>query len=822
MLAAKVTGGAICLRCRLRLLRQTPQLFQISSQFVRNQRSILQRFYSNSSALPTDEDLSPENEGLGLENKNEGGHHRKREHGRGRGVKSLDLRKKRLSRNRILEEASGSLDIGMLGKPASVIIMKDEGPYRKKGRRPYVPEDPDEGTGNKPANLEALLKLQRETPTIEEVYAGLDGLKPKSETTMPEREFRKLQAELMDGFLSPQLYGYLEYYKKKKRHSTGSNPADKLLADVKKYSWVRNISPWAPLGTRSTPVEGIDASLQGYATESTLPKEALALRIMRECWGLSITELDARLGEMKIKIQNKSFLLLMRGTRKWMNGIDDTWFGPGEKIEATRSKLTIRIVATKTKTLTLIQRLAKMLKEVTYIISPRGFVVQERLDEAALEEIGRITNTHVSLIKSTGNCRITWIDTEGPTDLTSQGDEACRLLLTGSNPQPATTRTLMVAGLENKPPGRFVMNTTSKERLAWNYRSSAWARYILPVTSEESNPATENPLGRLQLPIISLPQTPISGEPLEPATDMQPSSYKRVGWTSEYQISTIAQFGTLLHANNPSATPPALPGLLVANHPRVFAASTPHAVQLTSLNTGTQPVETKSSVVLRFWPTPAQNEMPGKKQRKPHSATAFPPAPLLELRLSVSGNKIKGIESLRAIRREHVTDVMLPACPVDLRFTQDEYVVPSDDISKSASWEPLHTFLASSHLDLERGRLKTPPRRRFSVPWHPLSWSTSKDSADFTPSPDSRTPLSIETEYTLASLEIHRSISTLYEGFKLSYTSIEAGPESRQGAEVTLEPTVVSGGNINSRKLHDEFLAACHKLASTDTFWTGL
>ncbi|KAI1803659.1 mitochondrial inner-membrane-bound regulator-domain-containing protein [Daldinia bambusicola] len=821
MLAAKVTGGAICLRCRLRLLRQTPRLFQTSNQFVRNQRSILQRFYSDSTALPTDEDLIPEDDGLGLENRNERGY-RKREHGRGRGVKSLDLRKKHLSRNRVLEEGSGSLDIGMLGKPASVIIMRDEGLYRKKDRRPYVPEDLGEEPDNRPANLEALLELQREMPTTEEVYANIDSLKPKSETSMPEREFRKLQAKLMDGFLSPQLHGYLEYYKQN-HHSPGFNPADTWPAGIRTYSWVRNISPWVPLGTQSTPVEGIDASLQGYATGSTPVKEKLALRIMRECWGLSITELDAGLGEMRIKMRNENFLRLMRGTRKWMNGIDDTWFGPGEKIEANRSKLTMRIVATKTKTSTLVQRLAKMLKEVTYIISPKGFVVQEHLDQAALEEIGRITNTHVSLIKNIGDCRITWIDSEGPTELASQGDEACRLLLTASNPQPATTRTLMAAGLENKPPGRFVMNTTSKEKLAWNDRSGAWARYILPVTSEESNPAREKPLGRLELPTISLPETPISDKPHEPAMDIQPSS-KTVGWTSEYQISTIAQFGTLLHANNPSATPPALPGLLVANHPRVFAASAPHAVQLTNLNTGTRsPVKTKSSVVLRFWPTPVRNERPRKMHsKKPNFTIDFPAAPLLELRLSVLGNKIEGIESLRAIKREHVTDVMLPASPVDLRFTQDEYVVPSDDIFKSASWEPLHTFLASSRLDLERGRLRTPPRGTFSVPWYPLSWSTSTAPANFVPSPDSRTPLNIDTEYTLASLEIHRSISTSYEGFKLSYTSIEAGPESRQGAEVTLEPAVVSSGSHNSRELHDKFLAACQKLANTDTFWSGL
>ncbi|OTB12887.1 hypothetical protein K445DRAFT_320718 [Daldinia sp. EC12] len=820
MLAAKVTGGAICLRCRLRLLRQSPQLFQTPNRSVQTQRTTLERFYSGSSPHPIDQDLSLRDGDPDLENNNES-QYRKRERGRGSGHRSLELRKRRLSRNRVLEEDSGNLNIDVLGKPASVIIMRDEGLYQKKGH-PYVSQDLDDEPDNRPANLESLLGLQREAPTTEEVYENIDSLKPKSETTIPERRFRKLQADLMDGFLSAQLYGYLKYYKKN-HHSSTSKPADRMSADIKRFNWVKEVSPWVPLGIQSAPVEDIDMSLHGYVTESTPLKERLALQIMRECWGLSITELDAGLGEMEMNIRNDSFVRLMRGTRKWMNGIDNTWFGPGEKIVANRSKLTIRIVATKTKAWTLIKHLAKMLEQVTYILTPDGFVVQERLNEDMLEEIGRLTNTHVAFNEITGHCRITWIDTEGPTDLASQGDEACRLLLTACNPQPATTRTLMAAGLENKPTGRFVMNTTSKEKLAWHDRTAAWARYILPVASEDSGPAIEEPLSKLELPIVSSPEISIPNEPHEPLTNRKPSSLQSAKWAEEFHVSTIAHFGSLLHAHNPSATPPALPGLLVANHPRVFAAATPHAVQLSNINSGSQsPVETKTSVVARFWPTPYQNLWPRKKKNgTPNFYTTFPPAPLLELRLSVSGNKIKGIESLRAIQREHVTDVMLPACLVDLRFTQDRYVVPISGISSLSSWEPLTTFLATSHLDLERGKLKTPPRQTFPVPWYPSLWAPKKRGISL-PDSNLRTPLDIDTEYVLASLEVHRSISMPYEGFKLSYTSIEEEPETGRRAEITLEPTAVPDGSLNPHTLHDQFLAACQKLASTDTFWSGL
>ncbi|KAI0112846.1 mitochondrial inner-membrane-bound regulator-domain-containing protein [Daldinia grandis] len=832
MLATRVTSGAICLRCRLRLLHRSAQPFQPPSRITRIQHPSLQRFYRDSAAHSLDNDRAPEDEDMNLENKNEP-RDGKREHGARHGTKNLTLRKNRLSRDRVLMEDSGSLGTDMLGKPASVIIMRDKGLRRRK-YNPSAPDDFDNKPDNRPANLEALLNLQRETPTAEEIHDNVHSLRPESDTAMPERSFRKLQAELINGFLSGQLYDYLKHHRRGGR-SPKFELEDTTSINLKRYYWVKQISPWVPLKPHSDLVEDGNISLHGYITESTTLKEQLALQIMRECWGLSIAELDAGLGEINIKVRNDRFILLMRGTRRWMTFMDHIWLDPGEKVEALRNKKTIRIVATKTKASTLVEGLAKILKQITQASYPADFIASEPLDEAVLEEVGRITNTHIRLNQNTRQFSVTWIDSEGhasqgPIGLRSPGDEVFRLLLTAFNTQPATAATLLAADPKIQATGRFVTNTASKEKLGWNDRTGVWARYILPVASEDSDSTIMERLDRLELPITPQPELPTSNGLHMPSPDVLLSPYNSVEWTRELQVSTVAQFGSLLHANNPSASPPSLPGLLTANHPRVFAAATPHAIQLTKFNNGTQsPVQTRTSVVIRFWPTPTflptDSETSKRKRKSKPSvpSVATPPAPLLELRLAVSGNEINGIESLRAIKQTQVTDVMLPASLVDLRFTQAQYTVPKGDLSELASWEPLNTFLRSSQFNLERGEFKTPPKQSFSVPWYPAMRRLSGDPTVFTAGPESGTPLNLDTEYTLASLEVHRSISMPYEGFKLSYTSIEAGLESGRRAEVTLEPeTSASPPKVGTRRYHDSFLTACQKLASTDVLWSGL
>ncbi|OTA80836.1 hypothetical protein M434DRAFT_401574 [Hypoxylon sp. CO27-5] len=820
MISPRISGGAICLGCRLRLLRQSTQPLRASSRIFQIQHPSLRCFASESPARACDQNQLAEGQDqtLDSEEKSQDGKLENKE--KEFGVKRVDMRKRRLSRNRILTEDAQNLASDMLGKPASVIVMRDGGLYQKKDRPP-APVGPDNEANAQPINIEALLNSQREPPKPQEVRKNIDSLRPSTETALSEREFRKLQALLTDGFLSAQLHEYLEYHKQNGQPST---PAFK-------YDWIKEITPWVPLANQSSVAEGTDPSLHGYITDSTTAKEKLAIRIMRECWGLSIVDLDAGLGETKIKIRNFEFLLLMRGTQRWLTVMGKIWLDAGEKIEAFRSKKTLRLVTTKTKAATLIKDLNETLKQVTTKSFSVHLIAHKPIDEAVLEEVGRITNTHVRKPPGSEQLCVTWIElkkraAKGLVGLEDLGDTVLRLLLTAYNPQPSTTTSLHVADQDDVTAGRFITNTMDKEKLGWKDRMGQWARYALPLIPGGNTSAAERPLGKLQFPVERETAEPESDESNEFSCETQLSIYP-MNWAEDLKVSTKAAFGHLLHANDTSTSPPPLPDLLTANYPRVFASAIPHPLHLAKLGASDDGpantlIQAKTTIVIRFWPTPirgAEIEIHKKRsKRTTKNWDATPPAPLLELRLATSGGEVKGVESLRAIKQTLITDVMLPTSLVDLRYMQAQHAVLEGDPAKLATWKPLADFLEPARLDVVRGKFEVPPRQNFPIPrrlfnnridWDPFA-TTDMDEL-------------VDTSYTFVGLEIHHSVSMPYEGFKLTYTSISGERGDGRNAEVSLEPGLKSKVSVaeGTRKLHDDFLAACQKFATTDTLWSG-
>lgn len=355
MIAASVSSGAVCLRCQLRLLRQSFRPFPTYNPGrilrIQQPKSLLRRFASDSTSRPSGQDLVSEEPGQQEEKEQEKDHERlfesleeydgqqeqtqaqaqaqaRDEKPRGNtkyGVKRpLDPRKRHLSRNRILTEEVEGLGSSMLGKPGHVIVMRDGGRYeKKKGRTSATepPEEEEEDDDNDEPNSEAIdieaqLDSQRKPPTAQEVRENMDGLRPKTETTLPERDFKKLQASLTEGFLSAQLHDYLQHCE---QHPLPTKPVslpdeENEVPSKPHYNWIRNVSPWVPLGKEPSITQGTNPSLYGYLTDSATAKEKLVVRIMRQCWGLSIAELDTGLGETRVKMAARDFVLLMRAS----------------------------------------------------------------------------------------------------------------------------------------------------------------------------------------------------------------------------------------------------------------------------------------------------------------------------------------------------------------------------------------------------------------------------------------------------------------------------------------------------------------------------
>lgn len=168
----------------------------------------------------------------------------------------------------------------------------------------------------------------------------------------------------------------------------------------------------------------------------------------------------------------------------------------------------------------------------------------------------------------------------------------------------------------------------------------------------------------------------------------------------------------------------------------------------------------------------------GPSQQGPWRMAKPSPAPMLELRLAIEDTRIVGVQSLRAIKHKAVSDVMLPASMVDMRFSQTQYVELEGTKEDLAAWQPLEDFLGNARIDLSQGKIDMASRQKFPIPHRLYS--------DFKPKKDD-TDAIVSTQYEFVGLELHRAVSMPYNGLTMTYTSIEAGQGGGRRAELSLE-----------------------------------
>ncbi|KAI0118205.1 hypothetical protein GGR51DRAFT_207216 [Nemania sp. FL0031] len=860
MITRRAPVGAVCFRCRLRLLQQLTPVRYVASDATSDAAT-------NAPHVDVDVDVDgPTDAEVPVQhvrdpanrNKNRRPERKQQQLLPHLAWKKLNLHNRHVSGNRVLDEATRSLGTDMLGQPGYAIVMKDGGKIKKK-QFPSLPIEPaTESSSNVATSIEALVESQRQRPTIDQIRSNIHELQP-ADKALPEKEFAKLKYMLTEGFLSTQLKSYMEWHK-----SEAQGRSKKRVADTPsspKFSWIKEWLPWVPLQPESATAEATNFTLQGYISDTTTPKEKLAIRLMRECWQLSVIELDTQLGETQVKLHDHEFVLLMRGTQRFMNTLGDIWLDQGEKIEAFRKQNTLRFVTSKPKADAILRDLDNTLGSVTQKAFPAVLVTPEEPDDTVLEELGRITNTYITRSRTLRRAQlhVAWIEiksraAQGFTNLEDLAHIVMRLLLTASGSRQATS-TLFSPTIAQTSPGRLIVDVTSKDKLGWKDRLTQWARYMQPLTPKQSIADVALPIEEFELPFEPSEETKTLKDDLFLIPDPK-FPFHPVKWTSTLPTSTVARFGQILHPYQPSNPTPPLSDLLLSTDRRVFVSTTPHPLRLTTFeNSDTNTIiAAKSTIVLHFWPSPSPNPATrGSKKSKSKTAGDTPPAPLLELRLATSENEVLGVESLRAVSRTHHTDVLLPSSLVDVRFTQTQYeTLQARDRETLDTWAPLADFLGVARLDLENGKLEMPPRQRFPVPRRLFAATNTTTSAAAIPPPPPSTEdagsaaeqsLSQPDEtlsndkhheydelesisYEFVGLEFHRSVALPYEGHQLTYTSIEAGQGGGRRAEVTLEPVKQPESEsteiVDNGKQQEEFLACCARLAADRSLWSGL
>jgi hypothetical protein len=459
------------------------------------------------------------------------------------------------------------------------------------------------------------------------------------------------------------------------------------------------------------------------------------------------------------------------GSRSWLESLPKSLFSPGTQIELIRSEKIVRIVAPKAAAGLILQEINSVLDKAHISLFEAARVSRERIDQSILDEAGKITQTVIRYDESGLKIQVSWLPTleakpEGAEDL---ADIVHRLLYSAYGYQQTGETTMDVLPAAYSYGGWYIVDYHNKGKLAWKDRVERWARWTIATPRQGVKT-----MGRLH----ELPSTILS-QPLDTPT---PLSFSPDGWSTEPQTTTRAVFGHVLHNEpaKPEAEPdpgPAEDGILRPEHTmpynrnadvhdkldpalrRTLAPLIPPLASLATITAHSATSPPESTIILRFLPSPDN-----------------PSLPSLELSLSMDPDTGSLTPcSLCAINSVDMHDILLPAQAVDVRLSHTtSYLLPGDRIATHCP--SLSSFLAQSDLRPFDGVLTTPARPApLRLPSRILGRSTSDDSE------------TVEAAYLFSGLEIRRSVATSVAGWKMSYTSVEAGQGGGRRAELALE-----------------------------------
>jgi hypothetical protein len=385
-----------------------------------------------------------------------------------------------------------------------------------------------------------------------------------------------------------------------------------------------------------------------------------------------------------------------------------------------------------------------------------------------------------------------------------------RSLLGSLRPRPLTSSALVVLppGLDSQ--GRYLLKHDVEPQLAWNERRKQWARWVAPVGTGAAEEAQYISPDFLPHPIDIKQHEPSREHQLRDISPVSALPFPQDSWSSQLQTDTRAVYGHTLHApkrklSNITSSPAVLD--TSAQHtfipvlPPLTALDFPATLQEEGLGSTT-------TLVFRFHSDPHQ------------TSPETPQTPILELWVEVHREEIKRVVSLRAVTSSFVGDVLLPSAPVDLRLLQDRYLeLPGSALDEHAP--ATLDFLARSDLRPWEGKVATPPTiPNLRLPRRVLNADTGME----VPAAEAGDTIHelVDVHYRLAAVEVQRTITAEWEGFRITYRSTEDSTYSDRSAEISLDAVAVGQTSIlegcvpssEPRQDAQSFLASACKLAA--------
>ena len=180
----------------------------------------------------------------------------------------------------------------------------------------------------------------------------------------------------------------------------------------------------------------------------------------------------------------------------------------------------------------------------------------------------------------------------------------------------------------------------------------------------------------------------------------------------------------------------------------------------------------------------------GKKSTDPQNL------PNLELRIGLDEKERQfRLASASLIRKTFTSDLLLPTEAADLRFHAQSAVPGLNDTNPAIT-----KFIEESNLNVWGDeRLRTPARMRLAIPLHACSLP---NDVSLTSGEGGHT---VEVEYHFSKLEHWSSMRMMYQGFPLTYSTVEGGKTGGRREELRLTTALFPVEEKSGEK--DEFEA---------------
>jgi hypothetical protein len=359
------------------------------------------------------------------------------------------------------------------------------------------------------------------------------------------------------------------------------------------------------------------------------------------------------------------------------------------------------------------------------------------------------------------------------------------------------------------------------EGLGWRDRLRQWTRWTAPIAKiadHSGGKGSSNAALKTRKSVASLSSAETEKPQPEEATREMPAavddsqvgiseSATTSGWQDSYQIESSALIGSVLHSHSDTIkveTMALQPRVKTAKMSRAFSSSVPNLSRILG-SKAVRGIRDKPhrTLIMRFQPNPF---FKSAEATRPLGAEALSAFPAIEMRFSIDSetNAFK-VRSILAIASVENSDVMLPESPSDIRFQQRSVssLIPTQS---DGEYPPgIAQFLRDATLDIQQGNFDAPAKLTIPIASHLYQQQGSG------PLGDADEDGTRHVEYLFTGLEVRKTVMMAYDGWRLHYTSIEAGRAGGRRGELRLLPVRLDKSSKPATE--EEFVDAAFKLA---------